>query len=101
MNRKSKIFSNALLAVAVLALPSVAFAGGNGNTDAGGMELVTYMASLLQGWLGMLLAIVALIAGIVSGLVQRNLWGLLFAWAIALACYKGPDFILSQFTGVL
>lgn len=90
------------LAVGMVAMPDVAFANNGSEASAQeGWELVLWFQGLMQGWLGAMIALIALFAGIVTWLVTKNPWGVLFAWFMGVILVKGPAMVLSMFTAVL
>jgi len=85
----------ALLGLAVVASVGVAMAGSGGQNEFG--QLGQQLIGWAQGWLGIIIAIVALLVGLGFGAAKQTLLPVVVAIGIAIALYYGVNVI----TGII
>jgi len=96
MNRKKKLYPSFLL-LALLLLPSLAFAADSGEDSLGLGVLLEWLINLIQGPLGKILAILSLGVSLVAGVLRGNFGTALVAFGFAIMCYYGPNMVLGVF----
>lgn len=69
------------------------------GTEAEG--IVNFIIALLNGWVGYLLALVAFFAGIFNYFKQRDLWGTLGAFGLAIMIMVVPPVLQGFFSGAV
>ena len=90
------------LAICMVAVPEIASANnGSEASSQEGWEMVLWFKGLMQGWLGAIIALIALLSGIITWMVAKNPWFVLTAWFIGVLLVKGPAMVLSMFTAVV
>lgn len=93
----------AMLALALLVAlsPTAAFAADGGEDSLGLGELLDWLVGLLQGTLGKILAIVAFLAGMITGVLRGSFMAIGVGVGFAIVLYYGPNIILNVFGAAL
>ncbi|MHB8890360.1 MAG: TraA family conjugative transfer protein [Acidobacteriaceae bacterium] len=93
--RSDAAIMGAVIAISLVASITLAHAGAGGANEFG--QLGQRIISWAQGWLGIIIAIVALLVGLSMGAVKQTLLPVVVAIGIAIALYYGVNVI----TGII
>lgn len=93
--RSDAAIIGAVIAIALVASITLAHAGAGGANEFG--QLGQRLIGWAQGWLGIIIAVVALLVGLGIGAVKQSLIPVVVAVGIAVALYYGVNVI----TGII
>lgn len=96
----TKAVSNFGLLIILMTAVGSASAGASLNAEAVGNEaesIVNFILALLSGWVGYLLALIAFFAGIFNYFKNRDLWGTMGAFGLAVMIMVVPPVLKGFF----
>ena len=89
------------LALLVVLAPGDALAADGGEDSLGLGELLDWLVGLLKGTVGKILAIVAFLAGMITGVLRGSFMAIGVGVGFAIVLYYGPNIILNVFGAAL